>query len=379
MKWSTCRIRRLAALTACALAGAATLACRAPETAVDAGVAVLRGGDMLAAHRDVVVRDSIEGDLMAAGGNVRFTGTVGGDVLAAGGTQVLGGTVAGSVRAAGGYVLVGTVADRNITAVGGTVAVDRRARIGGNAYLAGGTVRLEGRVDHLVRIMGGNVVLNGPIGGDVLVEAGRLELGPDAAIEGDLRYRLGRGQEATVHPNARVDGAVLTLPARRLGWVPWALRLYWVAAFLVAGAVIVAMFPVLMLAGDVRVRARPLASVGMGILLLLLVPAVLAAIAITVLGIPLALIGAALYAVSVYLAPVVVALWLGRILLSRSSTYPDRGELVGAFLLGGVIIGLLGLVPYAGAVILLLATIMGLGAMAVALWEGAVRAEARRA
>jgi len=307
---------------------------------------------MLAAHRDVVVRDSIEGDLMAAGGNVRFTGTVGGDVLAAGGTQVLGGTVAGSVRAAGGYVLVGTVADRNITAVGGTVAVDRRARIGGNAYLAGGTV---------------------------LVEAGRLELGPDAAIEGDLRYRLGRGQEATVHPNARVDGAVLTLPARRLGWVPWALRIYWVAAFLVAGAVIVAMFPVLMLAGDVRVRARPLASVGMGILLLLLVPAVLAAIAITVLGIPLALIGAALYAVSVYLAPVVVALWLGRILLSRSSTYPDRGELVGAFLLGGVIIGLLGLVPYAGAVILLLATIVGLGAMAVALWEGAVRAEARRA
>lgn len=372
------RVPRIATLAVCAIAGGGALACDAPEP-VDTGVAVLRGGDMVAARRDVVVRDSIEGDLMAAGANVRFSGTVGGDILAAGGTHVLGGAAAGSVRAAGGYVLLGTAADRNVTVVGGTVVVHRRAQVGGNAYLAGRTVRVEGQVGQLVRIVGATVVLNGPIAGDVLVEARRLELGPEAVIEGDLRYRLGRGQEATVHPGARVDGAVLTLPARRVGWVPWALRLYWVAAFLLAGAVVVALFPVLTLAGEVRVRARPLASLVLGIALLLVVPLLLAALAITVVGLPLALVGLALYAVSVYLAPVVVGVWLGRVLRSRPSSYPDRGELIGSFLLGGVIVGLIGLVPYVGVAILLLATILGLGAMAVALWEGAVRTDARRA
>ncbi len=373
----TCCIRRIGLIAALALLGIGTQACGAPD-ALDSGVAVLRGGDLVTAHSDVVVRDNIEGDVMAAGASVRFSGAAGGDVLAAGGTHVLGGTAAGSVRAAGGYVLLGTVAERNATVVAGTVVLDRRARVGGNAYISGGRVRLEGRVEHLVRVMGGDVVLNGPIGGDVLVEAQRLELGPDAVIAGDLRYRLGRGQEAVVHPAARVDGEVITLPARRLGWVPWALRLYWLAAFLLAGAVVVALMPVVTLAGEVRVRARPLAALAVGVGLLLLTPLVVAAIGITILGLPLALAVLALYVIALYLAPIVVGVWLGRALKARPSSYPDRGELVGSFLLGGVILGLLALVPYAGGIVLLLATVLGLGAMTVALWEGAVRTEARR-
>jgi hypothetical protein len=89
-------------------------------------------------------------------------------------------------------------------------------------------------------------------------------------------------------------------------------------------------------------------------------------------------VAAALYGASVYLAPILVGVWLGLVLRSRSSAYAGRGELVGAFLLGGLILGLLGLIPYAGWAIHLLVAVLGLGAMIVALWEGAVETRLAR-
>jgi hypothetical protein len=368
--------RRALAVAVAAVGG--IWGCRAPG-AIDEGVAVFRGGDLVAVHRGMVVRDTVSGDVMAAGNEIRFTGAAGGDLLTAGRTHVLAGATAGSVRSAGSYVLLGTAVERNVTVAAGTVVVDRRSTIRGNAYLAGGTVRMEGQVGRLLRMVGGDVVLNGTVGGDVLVESRRLELGPDAVIEGDLRYRLGRGQEAVVHPRAQVAGNVIGLPGHHTRWIPWALRLYWLIGFLFAGMIVVALLPRLTGAGELRIRSRPLVSLLVGLMTLLVAPLLIAAVAITVIGVPLALVGAAVYAVSLYLAPILVGVWLGLTLRSRSSIYAGRGELVGAFLLGGLILGLLGLIPYAGWAIHLLAAVLGLGAMVVALWEGAVETEVRRA
>jgi hypothetical protein len=365
------------ALAVLAAGGGVILSCRAPGP-IDEGVAVFRGGDLVAVHREMVVRDTVSGDVMAVGSEIRFTGAAGGDLLTAGRTHILAGATAGSVRAAGAHVLLGTAVERNVTVAGRTVVVDRRSRIRGNAYLAGGTIRMEGRVGRLLRMMGGTVVLNGTVGGDVLVEAWRLELGPDAVIEGDLRYRLGRGQEAVVHPRARVEGNVIGLPGHHTRWIPWALRLFWLVGFLFAGIVVVALLPGLTRAGELRIRVRPLISFLVGLAMLVVAPLLIVALAITVIGLPVALVAAALYAVSVYLAPILVGVWLGLVLRSRSSAYAGRGELVGAFLLGGLILGLLGLIPYAGWAIHLLVAVLGLGAMIVALWEGAVETRPAR-
>lgn len=370
--------RRGVLLAACGLMVATALACRAPDP-IDEGVAVFRGGDLVAIHREMTVRDTVSGDVMAAGGEVRFTGAAGGDLLTLGRIHVLGGAVAGSVRTAGRYILLGTTVERNVTAAGGTVVVDRRSVIRGNAYLMGRTVRLEGTVGRLARIVGGDIVLNGTVRGDVLVESRRLRLGPDAVIEGDLRYRLARGEDAVVHPRARVAGSVIAFPGYDTRWLPWILRGTWVMGFLFAGLIVVALLPGLTRAGELRIRARPVMSFLVGLMTLLVVPVLFMALAITVVGIPLALVIAALYAVSVYLAPILVAVWLGLMLRSRSSEYAGRGEVVGAFLLGGLILGLLGMIPYAGWAVQLLVAVFGVGAMIVALWEGAVRTDVRRA
>jgi cytoskeletal protein CcmA (bactofilin family) len=347
--------------------------CGAPAV-LEEGLRVERAGDLVASHWDLVVRDSVAGDVMATGGAVTFTGYSAGDLLVAAGNQMLAGVVVGSVRAAGGRVRVDTEVGRNLTLAGGEVVVGRGARVAGNVYLVGGRVHLGGVVEHLARIAAAEVVLDGVVSGDVLVEARRLRLGPGAVVEGDLRYRLGRGERLEVDPGARVGGDVLRLGPRRGAWLRWALRALRVAGFLLAGAVVVALLPGLALASERRVGARPLASTAAGLFLLLLVPLLVVVAAVTVVGIPLALVTAVLYAVLVYLAPAVVALWLGRRLLGGSS-YPERGDLAVAFVTGGLILGVLGLIPLVGLAVRAVATVLGLGALVVALWEGAVRVE----
>jgi hypothetical protein len=222
--------------------------------------------------------------------------------------------------------------------------------------------------------MAREVVLNGTVGGDVLVEGGELRVGPGAVIDGSLRYRLRRGDEPVIEPGARIQGEVIALESRRRIPMRAILRGLGLVGFLVAGVVVVALVPRATLASESRLRARPAASIGVGVLMLLVLPLVIAAIAITIVGIPLALVTAALFAVVVYLAPIVVGVWLGRLVVPGGS-YPDRGVLVLAFLVGGLALSLLGWVPYVGIAVRILAAALGLGAFAVALWEGAVRVE----
>jgi cytoskeletal protein CcmA (bactofilin family) len=370
-------MRRFDTVVLLVLLASPALACGAPIPDVDDGVRVRRGGDLVSGRAQVTVRDTLPGDVMAAGRDVLFTGVAGGDLLLAGGRHRVGGSTAGSVRAAGSDIRIGGEIGRNVTAAGSRVVLERRARVVGNSYLVGRSVRVDGTAGGLVRIAAQEVVLTGRITGDVLVEASRLRIGPEAVIEGDLRYRLRRGEEPAIEAGARIDGEVYPLSPRPRIPVRATLRILALVGFLVAGAVLVALLPGLSQAAQARVGARPLSAFATGILLLLLVPVLLALLAVTVIGIPLALVAAALFGVTVYLAPVVSALWVGRLLL-RGSTYPERPELVGAFLLGGVLLGVLGLVPWVGPAVLALATIFGLGAFAVGLWEGAVVVESGR-
>jgi len=342
-------------------------ACRpAALQSVDQAIHVRRGGDVIAAGRAAAVNDSVPGDVMAAAADIHFSGDAGGDLLGGAGNLELAGRVGGSLRAAGGNVRMATDVLRNVTVAGGNVVLERSGHVHGNAYFAGGTIRLEGAVDQLVRAAGTEVILNGPVGGDVHVESERLRVGPDAVIDGDLRYRLKKGNTANIDPGARITGQVIALPPVTTGIGDRLLHILRLLGFLVAGTVFVAMLPRATAVAETRLRARPGASFGLGLAWLILVPIAVLVLAITVIGLPLALLNIALYLVFVYLARAVVAVWLGRLMLQRRVA-ADRTGLTLSFLAGGGVLLLLGLIPWIGALITVVACLFGLGAIALAL------------
>lgn len=367
------------ALLAAVGAGAA-LALPAPQQQMQDGLERLSEGrpvsvgpDRVAAGMQVTVLDSVPGDAMVTGGQVSVGASVGGDVLGAGGIVEITGPVTGSVRAAGGQVELGAPVGRNVTLAGGEVRITGNADVGGNAYLAGGSVDVGRAVRGHLLVGGGEVRIDAPVEGNVEVAADRLVLGPDARIGGDLRYRSPNPLERA--PGAEVGGNVSRAPLEERagpGWVravpDWAGALFGLAAFLATGLLLGAIFPDtssrLLAAG----REEPLPSLGLGVLALVAVPILILAALITVVGLPLALAGGALFGFALYLARAVVALWIGDAVLG-GRVDGTRRRVVLSFLVGAPLLFLVGLIPWVGAVVKVLATAFGIGAAAVAIRE----------
>lgn len=363
------RIRPLAplALLACTLAAGC-----GGDGEGDGEPRVLRwGGDLIAGGPVLAIPDSIPGDVMIAGRDLDFTGFAGGDYLGAGQELAIGGRVLGDVRAAGRAVDMTGRVGGNATVAGQRVSLGGGAVVGRNAYLAGGTVRMGGTVTGYLRAAGGEVVLDGSVGGDVRVDAERLTVGPGARIAGDLRYRV-PPENVTISPEAQVAGGTTALRPRPRPDMQAPIRffhLFWLLGFLAAGAVVVALFPDVMAAAAAALRRAPAAALGWGLVWVIGVPIAATVVALTIVGVPLALIVAALYVISLYLGRAVVALWLGRLVL-RGWARRSRGRLVVAFLAGGVILVILALIPVLGPLVMLVATVLGLGALVAAFRDG---------
>ncbi len=322
------------------------------------------GQDLIAAGASAVY-DSVPGDVILTGRDIMFAAqaAAGGDYLAvAPADQDILGRIHGSVRAAGGEIHLRGSVDRNVTMAGGRVRVDSGSVIAGNAYLAGGNITVTGRIGGALAVSGGEVVLDGIIGRDVEVTGGSLRIGPHAQITGNLRYRVEK-DKVTVDSAARISGTVTALPVKKGILGDW----LWPLGILVAGGVIVALFPGYTSGAAEIVPRRPIASGLVGLGWLLFVPVAVIIVGITIIGLPLAIVTAAVYVGVLLLSDIPFAIWLGHLLLSARSRTGRQGALI-QFLIGGVILLVVHFIPVAGTILGAIAVLFGLGALVLAAW-----------
>jgi hypothetical protein len=345
--------RRLLALSRVALI-VSTLSCGKsdkPQNEV-----TRRSEDVIASGSTPTVMDSVPGDAILAGGDVSFGGITGGDYIGVGGKQAITGRIHGSLRAAGGEIHVAASVDRNATIAAGSVELDSAAVIARNAYVLGGTIQVNGTVRENVVASGGAVVLNGVVGRNVDVTGGALRVGPHAQIAGNLRYRV-PAEKVQIDKAARITGTVTALPVTNR-WGLW--RVLWILGFLVVGAVVVALFPGFMAEAAEILPERPGRSALVGLGWGILVPIAICIAAITIIGLPLAFLTAAVYVVVVCIATVPFAVWLGHLLLGVRARRGREGALVN-FLVGGFLLLVLSIIPVVGGWVSLIAALLGLG------------------
>jgi cytoskeletal protein CcmA (bactofilin family) len=302
--------------------------------------------------------DSVAGDAILVGREVAFNSAIGGDYLGAGGSQTIGGRVHGSVRAAGGEIHVAGAIDRNATIAGGNVTLDSTADVTRNAYLVGGNVTVNGTVRGYLLASAGNVTLNGTVGRDVEVRGDALRIGPHAVITGNLRYSVPAGK-VHIDSAARISGKVTALPVSRGHSLTYWL---WTLGFLVAGGVVVALIPRFTAEAAEIIPRRPFRAALTGLGWFILVPLAIIIAAITVIGAPLAIVMALLYGIVAYLANVPFAIWLGRVLLGARARAGRQGVLL-SFLIGGILVLVVQLIPVVGPLVALVAGCLGLGAI----------------
>ncbi|MDH5578561.1 MAG: polymer-forming cytoskeletal protein [Betaproteobacteria bacterium] len=354
-----------------ALAWIASLALLAPAALADERGEHLYlrqlGADTFVAGESARHSAPVQGDLIAAGGELLLAGPVAGDQIAFGGKLRLDGAVSQDLYAGGGQVALDGSVARNARVAGGEVSLGPRARVAGNASLAGGDVKVLGTIDGYLQAAGGRVLIDGRVAGDVEAASGALELGPNARIGGKLRYR--GGAPLKQDPAAQVQGGIerLEMPMRDVAERSPAPAVFgvWTLGLMVMAAVLVLALPGFFGRVAQAARTRFGWSLLAGFLALAAIPLAAVILLASVIGIPLALVALLGYLMLLLVGYVAAGIALGDATLARgwAARAAHRGWRALFAALGVLVIGIVALIPWLGALAALAALITGMGAL----------------
>ena len=330
------------------------------------------GADHFVAGCPISVTRAVAGDLMAAGCSVEVLAEVAGDLIIMGGNLRIAAPLKQGLYGAGGRISIDAAVQRNVRIAGGKVNLGPNAKVAGNVTIGGGKVEIDGAIAGYLQVGAGTVRINGVVAGDVEVGAGTLELGPNARIEGKLRYAS--ENEVIRDPAAQVRGGMERIdrrarsPASQNHWrerarhgFGWA----WSIGLLALAAILVAALPGFYKGVAQTARTRWAFSLLIGFIGLVCLPVSVLIAAITVIGIPLALVMIALYLALLLVGYVSAGIVLGDVALQRwrADRAAQQGWRVTAAVLGMLALSLLGRVPFAGGLVTLAAMLTGIGAL----------------
>jgi hypothetical protein len=226
-------------------------------------------------------------------------------------------------------------------------------------------VRVAGHATGDVVSISGPVRVTGSVDGDVSSITDRTFVGPRARVGGDLLYG---DKRPTVAPGATVGGSIdqrnWSDGAGHWGWIG---RLTWWLAVsvstLLVGAVLLALAPRVLRAAEREARTHLGSSVGWGIAIAIALPVLAVLALVSLVGIPFG-IALLLAFVPVLLIAYVTGAWI----VGRRVVGDGRSPWV-ALLAGWAIVRVLALLPVAGALVGIAATVLGLGALVTAMWR----------
>lgn len=241
--------------------------------------------------------------------------------------------------------------------------------IGGNAVLAE-----DSTVNGDVSVLGGNVTIEGQVNGDVSVLGGNVRLDDSARIRGDVvslggTVRRSAGAVVEGRDNGRQPFRVPTMrtPPVQVHFDPilGPLMAFFRALALAALAIVVYLFAGTQMERTGRTAvAQPIISGGVGLLTLIVAPALLLLLAITILLLPLSLLGILILGIAALFGWLSLGLVVGRqlaIWLKQSWSDPINAG-VGTLALS-LLSSMLNLIPCLGWLANVLIWFIALGAV----------------
>jgi ABC-type sugar transport system permease subunit/cytoskeletal protein CcmA (bactofilin family) len=231
---------------------------------------------------------------------VSGSGVIEGDLITAGANVVLDGQVQGNVRAAGASIQLNGAVGRNVLGAAHDIQLGSSGRVGGNMIGAAENLTLAGDVAGSLS-GAGNFDLQGNIGRGAELALESLTVGPQARIGGSLTYYADHEQSAI--PAGVAAGGVrfvqtenehqretVRRPDQRFGALGNVLGLTWLTGTAIVGLVLLRLFPRFAAEFLAVLETQPLPSLGLGVLTLIGTVPVAIVFALTIIGIPVALL-----------------------------------------------------------------------------------------
>jgi cytoskeletal protein CcmA (bactofilin family) len=303
-------------------------------------------GDLISFSRRVVIAGTVKGDVVSFGQTLDVDGNVEGNVYALAQTLTLRGRVTQSLYAwaqtlqfdSAGHIDRDMVAGAAVSGLGGTAARD--------AMLFSGAAEVRGNIGRNLQAFAGNLTLasTARVGGDLIAHVERkdkVQIDSGATIQGKTEIKLRKPK-----PSRYVRPKFYFWQGVQLG------------AALLTGLVLLWLFPRVFVTRIENTNSA-LRAAGIGFLVLIATPIAAVIVAITLVGLPIALFSLITWLAGLYLAKVFVAALVGRKLMKSPENTP--GPFALTLLLGLFLVFVAINLPYLGGLLHFLVFLLGLG------------------
>ena len=319
--------------------------------------------------QSITINGSVSNDLFASASVMELNGTFHGDAWCAGDNITGAGIFLNSARLISRITQIQGTHYGSLTAVGTTVKIDRTAILYGDLLCLGENVIIEGSVSGKTKVLAQRITLGGQINGDISIAAQEIVILPGTMINGNLSYQA--PNELVLSPSVILNGELQRrfspAPVRRLMKKNLGGHFMFGLAALITGLVFAGLFPrytgtTLHLLRE----SRGLCSLA-GFAGLVMLPMGAFFLILTVVALPLSILIFLFYCILLYLSKIAVALWIGSAILRRKEF--NKQKVIAPLALGLLILYTLTSFTAAAMMINILITILGLGALLIALFK----------
>lgn len=340
------------------------------------------GGTVSVASADFFSSADIGGDLEMAAANVTVTGPVHGDVTGIAANITLDAPVGGDFDAAGANITLLSVVAGDMSARGALITVGRNARVEGEADLAAREIIMEGALARGGKLAARDVNISGTVDGPLDIAGRDISFAASARIEGPVMVR-------SPNPPRVADGAVMgeltyieapfiedhhSRSDVSLSFMPspWAIGGVLGASAFILGFLASVIAPRGVASVALAFRRRPWVSGFLGLVVLAMSPVLIATLmvllAITIIGIPLAVLLILAAPILYFLAFAFGGVVIGDAVMNRKGGPAGLGLRLGSLFLAIIAIIALSAVPVLGFIVLPLVLCIGLGAWTLAIF-----------
>ncbi len=323
--------------------------------------------DTLVAYGDTVkIRGTITGDLVAIARKVDIQGTVQGNVICIAQTFDSTGQIEGDLFTIGQFVQTHGFIRGSLWGAATNLTVGSNGKINYDAILMASDMNVDGEVGRDLSAAGGFLDIGGAIGRNVIFSGARILIQAPVKIGRNLHAKVTNEKQSKVDAKATIAGEKkIELVKTKSKYLNLRFYLGWMFYVIVAFLLGLLLFGIMPKAGRFSFSTgRTLAaSGGIGILIFIVLPVVALILAIPLFSLPIGLVIFALWFLGLFLAPVIVANYIGRAILRREDEKISTRAL--ALIIGlGIVVVAVNL-PYVGAALNFLLILMGLGALAI--------------
>ena len=321
-------------------------------------------GDSLEAGAQYVeIAGRINGNLIAHGQKITISGTVTGDVITSSQTLDIEGTVQGNVFAWAQFVTVHGKVGQSVHVFAESLEIANGGQVGGDVLAFCQTLNLNGNVNGGVAVGAANVMLRGNVDHGVYTSAGRVRVASSAHVGQNLVAKVNRTRDFRLDPGAVVGGKTeVKLSGNRVSrfltfhYYLW--RAVELCAVWLTGMVLYWLFPSLF-QGKMETSSDLLKAIGWGGVLLVVTPVAVVIVALTLVGLPIAITTLVLWITGLFMVKIFLAPVIGDRLMG---TVPGaKKPFAVPLLLGLVVIFVAVALPYVGKWDSLLVTLTGFG------------------